>query len=59
MGYGLQHPFYIGLDMWIFSVGGHSGGRKDHKKPIRLPLSLNKFSSETRLHCWICLIDTV
>ena len=32
MGYGLQHPFYIGLDMWIFSVGGHSEGRKDHKK---------------------------
>ena len=34
-------PFYIGLDMWIFSVAGHSGGRgkitKHHKKADSLP----------------------
>ena len=36
-------PFYIGLDMWIFSVAGHSGGRgkitKHHKKADSLPPS--------------------
>ena len=47
--------FYLAFDMWIFSFGDSGGGEERlqniTEKPMRRLLSLNKFSSETLLHC--------
>ena len=69
MGYGLQHlcPAFLHRTWYVDFLSGWSHGGEERlqnitKKPIRLLLlllSLNKFCSETRLHCWIWLIDTV